>query len=349
MKLLFPEAEVTRSLSNVIKAYTVRYKEEQKLIDVGEREEAIHAKVAESILANSFVGGLQAIELQADSEIPAIAYSADGVVMDGEAGAEGVVAEEGAVTEEGAVDGEGQVKVMRPMMDAAALEAWREEERQKLKVELTAAERIAIKIEMEKAIRTQADVILEQARAQGEQVKAKARQQAEEECELIREAARREAYEEGRTQLEQDREAQEMAFAERERQLTAEFERMASELEPKAVEVVVGLLENLTGVCLESRKGIVSYLVTKALTDADRSNMFLIKVSKDDLEEVKGISDSLRALFEREVTLEVVQDVLLKKGECMIETDSNIIDCSLGTQLEGLIEDIRLLGVQERV
>ena len=93
----------------------------------------------------------------------------------------------------------------------------------------------------------------------------------------------------------------------------------------------------------------MTYLVTKALSEADRSSSFLIKVSKEDLEEVKGAADELRSLFEREVTLEVVQDALLKKGECMIETDSNIIDCSLGTQLEGLIEDIRLLSVQERV
>ena len=141
----------------------------------------------------------------------------------------------------------------------------------------------------------------------------------------------------------------EAAFAEKERILQAEYENKLRELEPMATDVIATLLEHLTGVCLESRKGIVTYLVTKALSEADRSNTFLIKVSKEDLEEVKGATDSLRALFEREVTLEVVQDALLKKGECMIETDSNIIDCSLGTQLEGLIEDIRLLGVQERV
>ena len=309
MKLLFPEAEVTRSLSNMIKAYSVRYKEELRKIDVEEREEAIHAKVAEAILANSFVGGLQAITLTEDGEVAAIAGAAEaegeGIPVDGEDGENAVAA-----------------GVPHPFADAAALEAWKEEERQKLKAELTQAERLALRIEMEKAIRTQADVILEQARAQGEQVKVKSKLAAEAERLEILETAKKEGYEEGRQKLLE---------------------------EPMAVEVITKLLEGLTGVLLETKQGIVTYLVSKALSEAERSDSFLIKVSKEDFEEVKGASDTFRRLFEREITLEVVQDVLLKKGECMIETDSNIIDCSLGTQLEGLLADIRLLGVQERM
>jgi len=239
--------------------------------------------------------------------------------------------------------------VARTVMNEAAMEIWREAEREKLREEITAAEKLAMKIEMEKAIRTQADVILEQTRAQGELLKEKIRQTAEEEKTNVLEAARREGYEEGRQRLLQEQAELEADFAEKTRLLEATYENRLRELEPMATEVITNLLTHLTGVCLESRKGIVSYLVTKALSEAERSNSFLIKVSKDDLDEVKGAADELRALFERDVTLEVVQDVLLKKGECMIETDSNIIDCSLGTQLEGLIEDIRLLRVQERV
>lgn len=335
---------MTRSLSNMIKAYSVRYKEEMKKIDVTRREEEIHAKMAEAVISRSFVGGLNAINLTESGEIPAIADLAEGeegTVRSGEDG----IDEDTANGEAAAANDVGA----RAVFNEAAMEAWREEEREKIKAQITGAERLAMKIELEKSIRTQADIILEQARVQGETVKEKARQAAEEERAGILEAARREGYEEGRQKMLQEQEAMEAAFAEKERLLSEEFERKQSELEPMATDVIVKLLESLTGVCLESRKGIVTYLVTKALSEADRSSSFLIKVSKEDLEEVKGAADELRSLFEREVTLEVVQDALLKKGECMIETDSNIIDCSLGTQLEGLIEDIRLLSVQERV
>ena len=349
MKLLFPEAEVTRSLSNMIKAYSVRYKEELKKIDVTGREEEIHAKVAEAVISNTFVGGLNAVALTEDGEIPAIADDAD--VSEGDAVSALFTgkAEDGSEAGREVSPEEAMALAVRAVSRDAALAAWREEERQKLMDEITGAEKLAMKIEMEKAIRTQADIILEQARAQGEQLKEKAREAAEAEQTEIYESARQAGYEEGRSRLLQEQQAMEAEFAEKERLLSEEFERKQKELEPMVTEVITKLLDSLTGVCLESRKGIVTHLVTKALTEADRSNSFLIKVSKEDLEEVKGASDKLRSLFEREVVLEVVQDVLLKKGECLIETDSNIIDCSLGTQLEGLLEDIRLLSVQERV
>ena len=340
---------MTRSLSNVIKAYTVRYKEEMRKIDVSGREEEIHAKVADAIVSNAFVGGLNAVSLTESGEIPAIADYEDDAAGDTASALFADGAGEGSEVGREISEEELMARAVRAVSKEAALDAWRQEERRKIKEEITGAERLAMKIEMEKAIRTQADIILEQARAQGEQVKEKARMAAEAERAEVFEAARQTGYEEGRERMLLEQQELERAFAEKERQLSEQFENKQKELEPMATDVIVKLLDYLTGVCLETRKGIVTYLVTKALTEADRSESFLIKVSKEDYEEVKGASDKLRSLFEREVTLEVVQDVLLKKGECLIETDSNIIDCSLGTQLEGLLEDIRLLGVQERV
>ncbi len=332
-------------MSNMIKAYSVRYKEELKKIDVSAKEDELHSRVADSILESSFVGGLQAITLTEDGEVPAIADFAESSDEEGE----GDFAFDMPENMETSPETEQKAPVNGTVMSEAYMEAWREAEREKLREEITAAEKLAMKIELEKAIRTQADVIMEQTKAQGELLKEKIRQKAEEEKAAVLDAARQEGYEEGRQRMLQEQAELEASYAEKERLLESEYENKLRELEPMATEVIMKLLEHLTGVFLESRKGVVTYLVTKALSDADRSNSFLIKVSKEDLDEVKGAADDLRALFEREVTLEVVQDSLLKKGECMIETDSNIIDCSLGTQLEGLLEDIRLLSVQERV
>lgn len=315
-------------MSNMIKAYSVRYKEEMRVVDVTEREEVIQAKVAEAISGPSFVGGLRAIALEAE---------------EGESFSDETAEDNEFILE--TVDEEGQ---LHRTIDRAAMEAWKAEEYEKMKTELLEAEKVALRIEMEKEIRTQADIILEQARAQGEQYKVKKKLEAEAERVEILEAAKREGYEQGQLMIQQELERLEASYTEKEQQLLAEYESKARELEPKAAEVIIGLLKGLSGVCMESKKGIVSYLVSKALSDADRSTTFLLKTSKEDFEEVRASAESFRKLFDREVTLEIVQDSLLHKGECMIETDTNIIDCSLGTQLEGLIEDIRLLSVQER-
>lgn len=339
--MLFPEAEVTRSLSNMIKAYSIRYKEESRVIDVEQREEEIQSRITQAVEAAGdavFIGGIRAIALEAQEDTDGLDPEAEGIGTEVAEDAEGA---DGAPEREPAGE--------RFILDRASIEAWKQEELKKLKCELTEAEKLALRIEMEKNIRTQADIILEQTRAQAEQLKIKAKLAAEEEkCSLF-EAAKAEGYEAGRQKLLQEQEELEAAFAQKERQLAEEYEQKAKELEPKASEVIIKLLEYLTGVCLETKRGIVTYLVSKALEEAERSNTFLIKVSKEDLDEVRSAADSFRAMFEREVSLEIVHDGLLKKGECMIETDSNIIDCSLGTQLEGLREDIRLLGVQERI
>ena len=325
--MLFPEAEVTKSLSNMIKAYSVRYKEDKKLVDVAEREEAILLRAAEAVEASGFVGGLHAIALEEQEGEP----DGESLTTDREDAAD-AIPEENRISEE----------------EAAVTAAEREEELKRIKCELTEAEKIALRIEMEKEIRTQADIILEQARAQAEQVKVKAKLAAEAERLELFETAKKEGYEEGKLMLQQELSDLEVSYAQKEKALSESYEQKVKELEPMVAETVIGLLESLTGVLLESKRGIVTYLISKALTESERSSSFLIKVSKEDVEEVRKAADSLRALFDREVVLEVVQDVLLKKGECMIETDSNIIDCSLGTQLEGLTEDIRLLSVQER-
>ena len=218
--MLFPEAEVTRSLSNMIKAYSVRYKEEMRVVDVTEREEVIQAKVAEALSGPSFVGGLRAIALEAEEG----EFFPDEMTEDNEFILE-------------TVDEEGQV---HRTIDRAAMEAWKAEEYEKMKTELLEAEKVALRIEMEKEIRTQADVILEQARAQGEQLKVKSKLAAEAEKLELYESAKREGYEQGQLMLRQELERLEAQYAEKEQQLLAEYESKTLELEPKATEVIIG-------------------------------------------------------------------------------------------------------------
>ena len=303
-------------MSNVIKAYAVRYKEEKKVVDVSERVEAIHRLNAKSLPYNgepeaAFVSGLQAVTLEDPKDAAAENEEALG--------------EEASSAEE-----------ISPEEKEAQLQEWLEAEKERLR------------LEMEKEMQEQSDIILGEAVSKGEQLKAEARREAEAEKQGVLEAARKEGYEAGQLEVQQELSRMQGEFAAKEEQLAAEYEQKVRELEPLAAEVVVRLLDGLTGVLLENKKGIVTYLASKALSEADRSDTFLIKVSKEDFEEVRKSSDALRGLFEREVSLEVIQDILLKKGECLIETDSGIIDCSLGVQMEGLKEDIRLLSVQGR-
>ena len=42
--------------------------------------------------------------------------------------------------------------------------------------------------------------------------------------------------------------------------------------------------------------------------------------------------------------VEIIEDVTLNEGECLIETGGGIFDCGLGTQLSGLEKELKLLS-----
>lgn len=309
-------------MSNMIKAYSIRYKEEKKLIDVSERAEQLNRMFEGPNQAAGFISGLNAIALEEENSDPAALLFQN--------------AGEGEVAGEGGAAGETAASVI-PELTAQDIAA--------LKAELTQKEREAVRLEVEQEYQAEAEQILSQAQQQANQLLEDARQKAMAEQQSLFEQAKKDGYASGINEIEQEKQRLSVEYAQKEQLLVRQMEQMQKDLEPKATKVVIGLISALTGVLLTQKTGIVSYLVTKALNEADRSNSFLIRVSGEDYEEIKGQSQSLRGLFEREVTLEVVQDALLKKGECMIETDYGILDCSLGTQLEGLFSDLRLMSL----
>jgi flagellar assembly protein FliH len=84
-------------------------------------------------------------------------------------------------------------------------------------------------------------------------------------------------------------------------------------------------------------------MVNRALNNLDKSNEYTIRVSKEDydyLTERKGV---LLNAIGREVNLVINEDPELTKNQCLIETDTRVIDCSLDVQLNNLITDLKLL------
>ena len=47
------------------------------------------------------------------------------------------------------------------------------------------------------------------------------------------------------------------------------------------------------------------------------------------------------------VSLEIIADMTLSKNDCMIETEGGIFDCGLGTQLQELGKQLKLLSYTE--
>ena len=156
--------------------------------------------------------------------------------------------------------------------------------------------------------------------------------------ELAEEAARNEAAR--ARQLEQ--EAMEKSAA-----LDAEYEAKMSELEPKMVEALTDIYSHVFGIDLSGRNDVVLHLLKDTIRNIESSKNFLVHVSKEDREYVSENRDVLTEGLGGSATVEVIEDITLSAGNCFIETDGGIFDCSLGTELELLRKELRILSYTE--
>lgn len=259
-----------KSLSNMIKAYTVRYEEDmKKTIDTHLRmEKEIQARrrlaIAELSDQGAFIEGLQA-----------------------------TVVEENPSQEE-----------------------------------ITA--KSAKLLEQAKA---EADSILEEARKEAEQIKIDAYS-----------AAQKKGYEDGMLQSAQETKKWKDEFEKKSKSLKSEYDQMIAALEPQIADLIASLVEKITGILVKDQEEVILFLVERALRNMDQSDEYSIRVSKEDYEYVALRKNTLINALDREVSLNILEDAGLKQNQCLIETKSRVINCSLDVQLNNLIKDIKLIS-----
>ena len=187
--------------------------------------------------------------------------------------------------------------------------------------------------------------IIEEAQAKADQIINDANEYAE--------TIKNNAYEEGMNQgLE---EGKVRAKAEQE-QLKAEFEEECSKrydeiskyensLEEKFADIMIKLISKITGVLCEDRKDVIIFLIDNALHNVSKSKNITIRVSNEDFTNVNSAKDKLKEKLSSDTELDIAEDSNLSENQCIIETDSGIIDCSLDAQIDNLKEKIRLISL----
>lgn len=130
-------------------------------------------------------------------------------------------------------------------------------------------------------------------------------------------------------------------------EIEKEYQKKINELEPKFIETLTGIYEHIFRVSLKGSRELIVYLIQNTMKNIEGNSSYLIHVSRDDYpfasmqkkELLKGTNISIDSV-------EIIEDVTLNRNECMIETGNGVFDCSLGTQLELLREQLRLLSYE---
>lgn len=205
--------------------------------------------------------------------------------------------------------------------------------------------------------------LIAEAQAEIEAMRNEAMAEIERSRALAMEEGREQGYKEGLAQghdegFAQGRQEGFDSIAEEREQAAAEIEQMSAqfeeefnqklkEVEPVFIETLTGIYEHIFHVSLKNSRELIVYLIQNTMRNIESGSSYLIHVSKEDYpfasmqkkELIKGTNIALE-------NVELLEDVTLNKNECMIETGNGVFDCSLGTQLEALREELQLLSYE---
>lgn len=194
-------------------------------------------------------------------------------------------------------------------------------------------------------IRAQIDAELEAAREEVDQIKRIARNEIDAEKREAIEEGRRTGYAEGLDMARNEAAKMKNELDEERRRLEMEYNELIDELEPRFIDTITAVYRHIFNVDLDNERDILVYLIDSTLRRIESSRTFIVHVSQDDY---AYVNMQKKALSEGAVSgrgvVEVVEDITLRKNECMIETDGGIFDCGVGTQLEELTKKLKLLS-----
>ena len=128
------------------------------------------------------------------------------------------------------------------------------------------------------------------------------------------------------------------------REMELNYKRKIAEIEPFFAELTGTLVEKITGVLVEEYKETIFFILHRCLSDVPKSNKYIVHLCKEDLINLEIKKQEFKQLLHEDAELEMIEDTSLRHNECIVETDGQIIDCSLDTQLSQLRTELRLLA-----
>lgn len=202
-----------------------------------------------------------------------------------------------------------------------------------------AAEFAAEKARLEQ-LKKEAEDVLSDAREEVKKLLAGAKVDAEE----IRKQAYADGLRQGEQKAKEKYDSMKVRLEAEVKRQKEDYERQVSELEPAFAEILIKLLEKLTGVLLAEKQGIIAYLLEQAIRGIEPGMTYLVHVSAEDFPLASSKKGELLRDLKEGAVLEIIEDRTMQKGQCIIETDSRIFDCGIDTQMKNLAGDLRLLA-----
>ena len=210
--------------------------------------------------------------------------------------------------------------------------------------EIKASLREEIMAEMLPIINRKEEDIVKKARAQADALIDVAKKDAEIAKEGILKMASAQGYEEGTMRAKKEEERVLAELEGRRTELERQYDQKIAELEPAFADVLIELVKKVTNVAYENHKEILIYLIETGLGFAQKDTQFDVLLSEEDYKKYSSLFPKIKEHYQEKFVLEFKKDAALPEGSCKLENENRVIDCGLGVRLNGLLEELSLLG-----
>lgn len=186
--------------------------------------------------------------------------------------------------------------------------------------------------------------ILEEARQEAERILEQARQEADICKQQVYNDAEKEGYNSGYSKGLEEADQMKRAVEQERLNLQQDYEREFDRMVSVLVDAILEVVENVFQIQFAEKREFVMHLLQGTLNKIEGSKDYLIRVSKEDFTVLTEMKSEIQSQLPRNSSLELVEDLTLTKNQCLIETDGGVFDCSLDTQMDNLICDLRTLS-----
>lgn len=115
-----------------------------------------------------------------------------------------------------------------------------------------------------------------------------------------------------------------------------ERKNLQKEFECDMISTIIECVKKIIDINIEENSDIIINLIKKGLENYEASDIVTVKVSESDYEYLVKNKDKVLRSLRLIDDINIVKDISLNKGDCIIHTPSGMIDSGLKTQLENL-------------
>ena len=197
-------------------------------------------------------------------------------------------------------------------------------------------------------VKAQAQAMIDDAQAQIDEMMEAAHQEIEMQRRQAVEEGNKQGYDVGFQKGMSEVDNFRLALEGEKRQLEEEYDRLVETLEPRFIDTITEIYNYIFGIELVDNRDILVHLIDSTLRQVESSRTFIVHVSKDDYPYVNMQKQALtEGATAGKGMVEIIEDIALSQGACLIETDGGIFDCGIDTQLQELTNKLRVLSFEK--